>query len=149
MRFMSQEMECKSLSQLQKLGSKWFRSNLKEVLIIPRKEHGQMYIVKGLGQSAHFSLRSNGVGALRNLFGSKGINVHTANGSKRWINHQDKLSDKGNKLTGFYVVSTPENTNQRQAFEVGYQNKMKEMSKVLWPALMLVSVYYDHIIMLQ
>jgi len=140
MRFMSQEMACKSLSQLQKLGNKWFRLNLKEVLIIPRKEHGQMYIVNGLSKSAHFSLRSNGVGALRNLFGSKGINVHTANGSKRWIDHQDKLSDKGNKLSGFYVVSTPENTNQRQAFEVGYQNKMKEMSKVLWPALMLVSV---------
>lgn len=138
MRYMAKVMICKDLNSLKKYNPTSCRENVKEIVIIPRSQHGQVYVAQGLSKSAHFSLGPNGVNALKEIFKMKGVKILHHKGTNKLEGQCASNFVDGN---GIYVQTSSANPNLRSDVEVEYQSKMISLSKKLWPSLLMVSCF--------
>ena len=125
----------KTINEMRKL-SLQLRSNLKQVIIIPRCKYGQYYICRGLQQSLHFSLGKKGVTLMIGLMNTIGVKVSTYNASL-WDDKDKRIEELFNN-TGVFLHNMRESSNS--PIDIGLINYMTKMGKEVWSTLFFVSV---------
>ena len=120
--------------QVKNLTQKEIHPVITEVLFIPRSSHGQLYIVKGLNSSLHFSLGCNGQQALSTYLTTYNINKYTINGHETLMNN-----DFGNIFENSGVFVKTAIQHKKSQMEQGYYKLMIDMACHLWGNLFCVS----------
>mgnify|MGYP001160240117 CR=1 FL=1 len=123
-----------SWEQVKNLTQNDILAAITSVLFIPRRSHGQLYIVKGLNSSLHFSLGSNGQQALSTYLTTNSINEYIMNG------HETLMKNKlNNNVIDCGVFVKTANQHKKSQIEQGYYKLMIDMACHLWGNLLGVS----------
>ena len=136
---MTKVMIYKDLISLKNFSPTSCQINLKEIVIIPRSQHGQVYVAQGLSKSPHFSLGPNGVKALKEIFENKGVKILHHKGCNKLDRRSSSMLDDGCQSNGIYVQTSSADPTLRNSVELEYQSKMISLSKKMWPSLLMVS----------
>ena len=123
-----------SWEQVKNLTQNDILAAITSVLFIPRRSYGQLYIVKGLNSSLHFSLGSIGQQALSTYLNTNSINEYIMNGHETLM--KNKLNNNVHDCGVFVKTATQHKKSQ---IEQGYYKLMIDMACHLWGNLLGVS----------
>ena len=113
-----------SWTDLKKIDSSKLMESISEILVIPRSNYGQFYIVFGLHSSLHFSLGSNGQQTLSNFLSCHNIKTHVVNGHESNTHIPDTI----------FVKTAIQ--HKKSNIETGYYTLMLDMASHMWPYLL-------------
>lgn len=125
------KLSSKTLSDIKKM-KRSLPDLIREIIIIPRCIHGQMYIINGLHNSLHFSLGEKGCNIMCDVMQELGVKVLRRNSN---INIQDGINLARDH--GFFVENVKQ--HYKSPIQKEYIMLMKDMGVNLWDILLGVS----------